>query len=118
MVTSGGDLLIAGISDSFGEEYGDAGLLQIDPMGNVVRQAAIGASGDDMATDARETTDGGIVFAGWTESFGAQMADLWLVKLDAGGDVLWQQTFGGAGHAVAGPPAPSRARPRRHYAGG
>ncbi|MHA2225311.1 MAG: hypothetical protein ACXAC8_08915 [Candidatus Hodarchaeales archaeon] len=42
-----------------------------------------------------QTTDGGFALAGWTESFGAGMVDMWLVKTNVTGNVTWNQTYGG-----------------------
>ena len=41
--------------------------------------------------------DGGYAVAGSTSSFGAEIDDAWVLKLDAGGNVLWQKTYGGSG---------------------
>jgi hypothetical protein len=42
-----------------------------------------------------QTTDGGFVLPGWTDSFGAGGRDFWLVKTDTNGQVEWNQTYGG-----------------------
>jgi len=41
-------------------------------------------------------SDGGYIMAGHTSSFGAGLADAWVVKVDQEGDHQWNQTFGGA----------------------
>ena len=43
------------------------------------------------------TADGGFLIFGETRSFGAGERDLYLLQIDEGGDVLWEQTFGGPG---------------------
>lgn len=42
------------------------------------------------------TSDGGGVLSGGTRSFGAGGEDVWLVRLDAAGNVLWQKAIGSA----------------------
>jgi len=55
-----------------------------------------GGTGDERARSVQQTTDGGCIAAGWTNSFGHGGFDIWVVKTDALGDTLWTRTFGGA----------------------
>jgi hypothetical protein len=48
-----------------------------------------------------QTGDGGYTLAGYTESFGAGIADFWLVKTDTNGTVQWDKTYGGTNRDVA-----------------
>jgi hypothetical protein len=57
-----------------------------------------GGTGSDAGNVIRQTSDGGFIIAGYTESFGAGQQDIWLVKIDANGDILWTETYGDAGH--------------------
>ena len=54
-----------------------------------------GGMGDDSGHSVCQTSDGGYVIAGYTESFGAGNADVYLLKTDAEGTQLWYRTFGG-----------------------
>ncbi len=56
-----------------------------------------GGSYADGGKSIRETADGGFIIAGYTYSFGAGNSDVYLVKTDADGNVVWAQTFGGPG---------------------
>ena len=54
-----------------------------------------GGADDDWGTSVQQTFDGGYIFAGYTDSYGAGSCDFWLVKTDANGTEQWNETFGG-----------------------
>ena len=93
---TGGGYIVAGYTRSSGAGEGDAWVLKLDADGNVIWQKTYGGTGNDFATFARQTTDGGYIVGAGTASSGAGEGDAWVLKLDADGNVIWQKTYGGA----------------------
>jgi len=101
--TSDGGYIIAGYTVS---DEGDADfyLLKTDGEGRTLWTKIYGGMEDDEAYSVQETSDGGYIVAGYTKSSDEGDADLYLLKIDAEGDLLWAGTYGEAdddvGHAV------------------
>ncbi len=95
--TLDGGYIVAGYTKSFGAGNRDFWVLKLDANGNVQWQRAYGGGSYDWAQDIRQTSDGGYIVVGATFSFGAGNDDVWVLKLDANGNVQWQKTYGGGG---------------------
>ena len=52
-----------------------------------------GGTNYDEARSVRQTSDGGYILAGVTESFGSYYQDFYLVKTDPFGDTLWSRLY-------------------------
>ena len=98
---TGGDYIIKGRTiDVYGPKRGsllDNGSSSV--LANTMNgewSKTFGGSEDDVGTTVQQTTDGGYILAGWTSSFGAGRADVYLIKTDENGDLQWQKTFGGS----------------------
>ena len=93
--TTDGGYIVGGRTSSFGQGLIDAWVLKLNATGGVVWQKTYGGKGDDFASSAQQTSDGGYIVAGGTNSFGQGATDAWVLKLDATGGVVWQKTYGG-----------------------
>ena len=51
-------------------------------------------SKEDIGYWVEETRDGGYIISGSTCSFGSGDQDMWVIKTDSDGNVIWTQTFG------------------------
>ncbi len=92
--TSDGGYILTGFTKSFGAGNRDFYLIKTDDIGNVTWSRVYGGNDDDRAYSVEQTTDGGYIVCGYTKSFGAGDDDLFLVKTDATGAIVWTSTFG------------------------
>ena len=90
-----GGYVIAGVTSSFGAGNDDAYLIRTDSAGDTLWTKTYGGAGNDNAHSVVQSSDMGYVLTGWTMSFGAGEDDVYIVKTDSLGNLLWTQTYGG-----------------------
>ena len=112
--TSDGGSIVVGYTESdTGDVSGNHGgsdvmLVRLDPGGEVIWQRSYGGSGQEEAYAVLSTADGGSIFVGCAESSDGDLTqnhggyDLWVVRTDADGDLLWQRSYGGSGGEYLG----------------
>jgi outer membrane protein OmpA-like peptidoglycan-associated protein len=105
--TSDGGVLVVGTTLSLDgdvtENHGkmDFILCKLDRFGKLLWTKTYGGLGNDQGFAAIETSDGGYLIAGESGSRTGNMThhigalDSWIAKLDAGGNVVLEKTFGG-----------------------
>jgi hypothetical protein len=108
-ITSDGNIVVAGKTTSNnGDVSGSHGgaddfwIVKLNSTnGQLIWQKALGGSGHEEARTITSTTDGGVVIAGTSWSDDGDVAsiigqyDAWIVKLDAGGNLVWKKSIGG-----------------------
>ena len=84
--------------------YSDAWIVKLDSTGNILWQRSLGGSDNDNANSIQQTTDNGYIVIGYSYSNDGNVsghhgnsghADYWVVKLDALGNIKWQESLGG-----------------------
>ncbi len=93
---SGGGFAIAGYTASYGAGSSDAYLIRTDQNGVMLWNQTYGSTGTEYAWSVVECTGGGFAIAGSTSGFGATNLGVWLIRTDASGNHLWNQTFSGS----------------------
>lgn len=89
-----GDIVIMGESSSFGAGNLDTFIVRLDSRGELQWQKAVGGIFNDGVSSAVVTGEGDMIMAGNTWSFGEGESDIWIVRLDAAGDLVWEKTLG------------------------
>jgi len=85
-------------------EYWDLWIAKLDKCGIIQWEKSFGGTGYESARDIVQTSDGGYMVLGETNStdggvipgFGGTK-DIWLLKLGATGNLVWQKRYGGSG---------------------
>ncbi len=95
--TLDGGYAIAGHTDSYGAGNSDVYVVKLSASGSLQWSKTIGGTNHESGNSICQSRDGSYVIAGYTTSFGAGNADVYVVKLDASGNLEWTKTIGGAG---------------------
>lgn len=106
--TSDGGYIFAGQSKSTNGDVTinkggyDVWVVKLDATGNKLWQKTYGGTADEQANAIIQTSDGGYLIAANTQSNDGDVSgnhggsDVWILKLDALGTLLWQKTYGGS----------------------
>jgi len=96
--TSDGGYIVAGTTSSFGVGWEDILLIKTDAFGNIQWAKTYGrANYRDYAYSVQQTSDGGYIVLGKTESVDGENWGILLIKTYANGDLEWAKTYGGGG---------------------
>ncbi|MBK7887449.1 MAG: hypothetical protein IPJ86_09135 [Bacteroidetes bacterium] len=108
--TNDGGYILGGFSESniSGDKseiswFGDYWMVKTDSLGNIQWQNTIGGNSLDFLTSISQTSDGGYILGGYSESnisrdkteINIGGSDYWIVKTDSLGIIQWQNTIGG-----------------------
>ena len=113
--TDGGTIAVGYTSSKDGDvspqanrEYWDLWVVKLDACGIIQWEKSAGGTGYETARDIIQLPDGGYLVAGETNSTDGGVVsgyggtkDIWLLKLDANGTIMWQKRYGGSGLDMA-----------------
>ncbi len=98
--TSDGGYIVAGLSTSFdhtcnnlGSGCADYWIIKLDFSGTIQWQKIYGGDGDDYAHSIYQTSNGGYIVSGLSNSFGSEGYNYWVLKIDSTGGIQWQKTY-------------------------
>ena len=87
--------LILGYTTSFGNGGKDLWIIKTDNSRNKVWDKFYGGMHLDYGIKIIKAYDAGYIILGQTHSFGNGSGDIWLLKIDDLGKIVWQKTYGG-----------------------
>ena len=106
--TNDDGFIIAGYTESNNGDVSEAlwydyWIVKIDKLGNITWEHTFGGNNRDQANCIKQTADNCYIIAGNTESSDGIVtnyrgsSDIWIIKINSDGELLWQKTIGGSG---------------------
>ncbi|HLK27203.1 MAG TPA: gliding motility-associated C-terminal domain-containing protein [Puia sp.] len=92
--TSDNGFLICGSTTSAGAGDYDALIIKLDFNGNILWSKTYGSSGNDGFRRVIATKDGNYLAVGWSQFDLSHIADVFIVKFDPAGNLIWGKSFG------------------------
>jgi len=107
--TSTGEIIVAGyVSSSGGDVTGYQGggsdfwVIKLDSIGDLIWQYSLGGTASDKAEGIIQLANGDLIIAGVSFSNNGNVTgnhgigDIWVIRLDINGNLIWQKTLGGS----------------------
>ena len=110
--TADGGTIAAGYTDSkdgqvsphANKDYWDLWIIKLNSCGVLEWERSLGGTGYESARDVEQTSDGGFIVLGETNSTDGDVItgyggtkDIWLLKFNSYGNLQWQRRYGGSG---------------------
>jgi len=96
--TSDGGFIFAGSMNvnSSGRINDDVWIVKLKADETIEWQKTFGGTSKEIAKKIQQTSDGGYIVAGETSSYnsGSANSDVWVLRLDSTGSVVWQKRYG------------------------
>ncbi len=94
LVDRDGNYVVVSASSSFGSGETDYWVLKLAPDGSILWQKAYGGEYEESMWWFAEVQGGGYIIPGNSVSFSPDLSgDLWVLRLDPDGNIVWQRTY-------------------------
>jgi hypothetical protein len=93
--TNDGGYVVSGYTESFGPGQRSVYLIKTDSLGDTLWTRTYGGPYYDYGYSVQQTSDSGYIIAGATQYVSGGQFDVYLIKTDADGNMLWNQTYEG-----------------------
>jgi len=112
-VTTDGSIIVGGTTNSWdGDIVGNHGnndywVIKLNNLGDLIWQKPYGGTSTDELKELITTTEGNIVLTGYTSSNNGDVSgnngesDVWVLKVDINGNIIWQSCYGGNSQEIA-----------------
>lgn len=92
--TNDGGYAIAGFTNSFRNGGYDVYAIKTNSIGDTLWTRTYGGIWSDNGYSIQQTYGGGYIITGGTCSYGIHNRNVYLIKTESNGNILWQKTFG------------------------
>jgi len=93
--------VITGSTRSFGDGSADIYLIKTNHQGDTLWTKVISGRGSDAGKSIQQTYDNGFIITGHTQQTGDFNFDMWLIKIDNSGILLWDRLFSGDNSSIS-----------------
>ena len=92
---SDGSFVLTGSTYRVNNGGPDGSIMKVDPQGNSIWKNIIPGPLKDEINSVNKCANGDLILCGTTYSFGSGGSDIWLLRYDVNGNLIWSKTFGG-----------------------
>lgn len=90
---NGSGYILSGFSQSFSPMNDEFYVVRTDLNGNLLWSKIYGGNGTDIPYCMHNTNDGGFIMAGISSSFNGNNQDIYIMKIDSIGNLIWSKDY-------------------------